>query len=484
MDYRKKITTKRPRSSSVTKERDIVDETESNRGRIIQSSAIRRLQKKTQVYPLEMNAAVRSRLTHSLEVQQTGRFIARLILAKFREIKQLAPLGLAGIETAFVNLVEMSCLMHDVGNPPFGHFGEAAINAWMKKQSTTCYQAAMGMAKPSKLFREVLLPDLYTFEGNAQGVRIVTTLQALNLTYSQIAALIKYTRPSYRPQASCDASLEYLNRKPGYYYAEESLIKDIWNHLGIDDNHRYPLTYIMEAADDISYCIADLEDAVDKGILTLIELRGYLNEEWDKQKGHDQNDYLPNIIKDATKPGTPDDVTPDDFIMRFRTRLVNDLADYAAQRYIECHEQIFVGSLNEPLIGGESKQHLALKILKQVALKHVFSSNEVETLELRGYAAIQGLLDIYRPLMEVSRDEMALIVQKQPSDCLIASRLFHRLPDRYVAVYRKATKEVSERQHSDQQELEWYYRMRLLMDYISGMTDDFLLMEFQCLSAI
>ena len=142
MNYRNKITVDRLRPSSVSDTRDLVEETESNRGRIIQSSAIRRLQQKTQVYPLETNAAVRSRLTHSLEVQQTGRFIARRILAEFRERKQLHALGLADIETAFINLVEMSCLMHDVGNPPFGHFGETAINDWMTRHGRDCYQKA------------------------------------------------------------------------------------------------------------------------------------------------------------------------------------------------------------------------------------------------------------------------------------------------------------------------------------------------------
>ncbi len=481
MDYRNKITTERLRPSSVTDARDIVEETESNRGRIIQSSAIRRLQQKTQVYPLETNAAVRSRLTHSLEVQQTGRFIARRILAAFREQGQLSALGLEGIETAFVNLVEMSCLMHDVGNPPFGHFGEAAINDWMRKHAGYCYQKASGSAETSTLFNEVLLPDLCLFEGNAQGLRIIATLQELNLTCSQIAALIKYTRPAYQPREGRGFGFEYLSRKPGYYYAEEPLIQYIWQHLGIADGHRYPLTYIMEAADDISYCIADLEDAVDKGILTLSTLRSFLEEEW-KERCHGQSEYLPEIIEDAMTA----DITAHGFITRFRTRLVNDLAAYAAQRYIECHEQIFAGSLNEPLIDGGSELHLALVTLKQVARKHVFSSKEVETPELRGYSALKGLLEIYRPLLEISADDIAAIVRKEHSPYFISQRLFHRLSKRHVEAYLRSVEMIADSASSAQEkrELEWYYRMRLLIDYLSGMTDDFVLTEFQCLSAI
>ena len=127
IDFRKKITTQRPQPS----ENAGVDSQlafESDRGRIINSAAVRRLQQKTQVFPLERNAAVRSRLTHSLEVQQTGRFISQQI---YRELKQRQlDYGLLDIERAFESLVEMACLMHDMGNPPFGHFGEAAISEW------------------------------------------------------------------------------------------------------------------------------------------------------------------------------------------------------------------------------------------------------------------------------------------------------------------------------------------------------------------
>ena len=502
MNYRNKITVDRLRPSSVSDTRDLVEETESNRGRIIQSSAIRRLQQKTQVYPLETNAAVRSRLTHSLEVQQTGRFIARRILAEFRERKQLHALGLADIETAFINLVEMSCLMHDVGNPPFGHFGETAINDWMTRHGRDCYQKASSKTETSTLFEKTLWPDICRFEGNAQGVRIITTLQELNLTCSQIAALIKYPRPAYRNKDENGSGHDYFNRKPGYYYAEESLIQRIWECLGMADGHRYPLAYIMEAADDISYCIADLEDAVDKGILTLDTLGHFLKKEW-KARCHGQSRYLIEVIDyamkktdviadgraaDVTDHARTADITAYKFFILFRTRLVNDLAKYAAHRYVECHEQIYAGNLNEPLIDGNSEQHLALETLRQVACKHVFSHKEVETPELRGYSALKGLLDIYRPLLEISCEDMAAMVREEHnSSCFISRRLFRRLPKRHVAAYKRC---ITERADSsitaprERRELEWYYRIRLLIDYLSGMTDDFVLREFQCLSAI
>lgn len=113
---------------------------ESDRGRIINSAAIRRLQQKTQVFPLEQNAAVRSRLTHSLEVQQVGRYISKTVFAELRKRGLIEHYGLTDRIDAFESLVEMACLMHDIGNPPFGHFGEAAIQSWFKQLLSPEYQ--------------------------------------------------------------------------------------------------------------------------------------------------------------------------------------------------------------------------------------------------------------------------------------------------------------------------------------------------------
>ncbi len=124
-DFKIKINTARPANQLKTLRTSL----ESDRGRIINCSGVRRLQQKTQVFPLERNAAVRSRLTHSLEVQQNGRFIVQKLFSKLSD-QELKDYGLTDMERSFESLVEMACLMHDIGNPAFGHFGEAAINHW------------------------------------------------------------------------------------------------------------------------------------------------------------------------------------------------------------------------------------------------------------------------------------------------------------------------------------------------------------------
>ena len=177
-------------SGSAAGEYAITRHFESDRGRIINSAAIRRLQQKTQVFPLERNAAVRSRLTHSLEVQQTGRYIAKEILETLKNQGGLEKYGLRELAGAFESPVEMACLLHDVGNPPFGHFGEAAINDWfdanLPAELVDPLIAGVEGDEQRDGFNQLnamIRQDLCHFEGNAQAIRTVHTLLQLNLTY-------------------------------------------------------------------------------------------------------------------------------------------------------------------------------------------------------------------------------------------------------------------------------------------------------------
>lgn len=136
IDFKLKLNYQRKYNSSdidINDEIQVSRQFESDRGRIINSAAIRRLQQKTQVFPLEQNSAVRSRLTHSLEVQQIGRYIAKQIIGELKKQNKLEVYGLIDRIDSLESLIEMACLMHDIGNPPFGHFGEAAIKHWFQK---------------------------------------------------------------------------------------------------------------------------------------------------------------------------------------------------------------------------------------------------------------------------------------------------------------------------------------------------------------
>lgn len=233
IDFRNKINWRRRFRSPprVETERDILRIFESDRGRIVNSPAIRRLQQKTQVFPLERNAAVRTRLTHSLEVQQVGRYIAKEVLSRLKEQRLLEEYGLEELTGPFESVVEMACLMHDIGNPPFGHFGEAAINDWFRQRlapgdalgqpliDDRCEVQALrlhdGETSLNALRRKVR-QDLCSFEGNAQGIRLVHTLMRMNLTWAQVGCILKYTRPAWWSEET-PASHSYLMKKPGYY---------------------------------------------------------------------------------------------------------------------------------------------------------------------------------------------------------------------------------------------------------------------------
>ena len=179
MDFKAKISLRRARDKGELAQPGTTDwlfelgeRLESDRGRIVNSAAVRRLQQKTQVFPLERNAAVRSRLTHSLEVQQVGRHIVRTLFHKLGP--RAAGYGLDGLQRELDTLVEMACLTHDIGNPPFGHFGEFAIGDWCARHLERLF--AVAVPEGDAELRQRMLADLRTFEGNAQAIRLVQRL--------------------------------------------------------------------------------------------------------------------------------------------------------------------------------------------------------------------------------------------------------------------------------------------------------------------
>lgn len=500
IDFRKKINWHRRYRSpqGVKSEHEILRIFESDRGRIINSPAIRRLQQKTQVFPLERNAAVRTRLTHSMEVQQVGRYIAKEILSRLKELKLLEQYGLDELTGPFESVVEMSCLMHDIGNPPFGHFGEAAINDWFRQRlfpadaesqplsDDRCQVAALRLREGEESLNDVrrkVRQDLCHFEGNAQGIRLVHTLMRMNLTWAQVGGILKYTRPAWW-RGDTPATHNYLMKKPGYYLSEEPYIERLRKELSLAPYSRFPLTWIMEAADDISYCVADLEDAVEKRIFSVEQLYHHLYEAWGQ---HEKGSLFSQVVENAwekSRSNTLSRSTEDQFFMYLRVNTLNKLVPYAAQRFIDNLPQIFEGSFNHALLEDASSFSRLLGVYKNVAMKHVFSHPDVEQLELQGYRVISGLLEIYQPLLKMTlADFCALVKNERLKQFPIESRLFQKLSTRHRLAYVEVVSKIS----SDSAEfpvLEYYYRCRLIQDYISGMTDLYAWDEYRRLMAV
>ena len=490
MNYSQKLKTTRFRQSSI-KGRYFNDEMESDRGRAVNSAAVRRLQQKTQVFPLETNAAVRSRLTHSLEVQQVGRYISKIIIKELSNNGLLEEFEIAGKVDGFISAIEVACLLHDVGNPAFGHFGEEAINLWGKSTLTDIFHGRFSDEVDCKK----LIKDLSSFEGNAQAIRLLHNLQSLNLTYTQLACLIKYTRGAYEDKPDKSDNYAYRKKKPGFYFSEKALFEKINEELSIANGCRFPLIYIMEAADDISYCIADIDDAIDKNILTVEQLHNEIIKTWNNFKNDPEikdevieSGYLINIADIAYQKYKDEEHNKDHaYILTLRTTLVNELSEYAAKRFIDNHEKIFNGELDESLLDGNDKFHFATETFRTIAINNIFNSREIENLELKGYAVISGLLKIYTPLIELSYEQFkTLVMDDFIKSHPIETRLYRKLSNKHKGRYKEDVKNIFENKSPPNKAkmMELYSRSRLLIDYISGMTDQFALEEFQQLSAI
>ena len=240
IDYKEKFTLDREFYPS----RDIEITVESDRGRILSSASLRRLQKRTQVFALELNASIRSRLTHSMEVAQNARYIARTILQELKK-DNLETFALEEFENAFISTSEMTSLLHDIGNPPFGHFAEETINKWLNINITPLFDKFKIEDEELKNLKSMLLKDICNYDGNAQAIRIITKLQRLNLSYFQIISVLKYTRAAYENKPSKEDTLSYIKKKPGFYYSEKEFLFKVQETLNIKEGHRFPITIIF-----------------------------------------------------------------------------------------------------------------------------------------------------------------------------------------------------------------------------------------------
>lgn len=486
IDFNKKIKISRPQKSAIT---TLQQSLESDRSRIIHSAPIRRLQQKTQVFPLERNSAVRSRLTHSLEVQQIGRFIVQSIFENLNNNKilhiKLKPENFVLFERPIESLVEMACLMHDIGNPPFGHSGENAINHWFKNNISHLKP----MISLSNLTNEkqinAIIHELCHFDGNAQAIRLIYSLHRFNLTHSQSASVLKYTRVGTQPENKIPTNKDYLAKKVGYFLTESLHVQTMMNEMEMKQYCRHPLSYIMEAADDISYCLADLEDAIEKNIFSLFQLTQYLKDAFNQIEPQNRpitkektfNELLDNVYDEACE----DEISKThQFFIKLRVAMIHPLVHHAAKQFTNNIEAVFHGRFNRALLEDNSQFDALTKSFKHVAKTHVFNHSEVETLELQGYKIIGGLLNEYKALLNMTKDDFQEIKTKKGYQFPIEQRLFNKLSNKHVAAYRLALKNPINKINPDL--WEFYLRCRLLQDYISGMTDQFAFDEYKILT--
>ena len=419
-----------------------------------------------------------------------GRYIADQI------VTGLAAKKLATQEqcTALVTFVETACLMHDIGNPPFGHFGEAAICEWFRLNGRRdLAKACTSVLLPNDTRVDAALADFNAFDGNPQGLRIVAKLQrnsdehGLNLTKTTIAAYLKYVRSS---DAKPDSKVLFT-KKCGYFATEADLVKGVWQHFGYQTPQRFPLAYIMEAADDIAYCISDLEDSFEKGLVVKETAFKCLVDEWSKQTPFDPHekqlaDKICEILVSAlnNKSSAGGIFTYTDF----RTSLNRELVAYCAQHYISNHDEILSGSLAS-LMPPNSPAGVILDLLKSYCRKNVYCHEVVQRVELAGYTAIYGLLEKFSCLLACDANRFSLSLDhsnnKDENDVpiVVEKKLLALFPKNYIKTYQADLNALA-KNDSDYAFKEWRLRAHLVTDYISGMTDDFAMTTFRTLSGM
>ena len=408
------------------------------------------MMKKAQVFSLEENAFVRNRLTHSIEVSDIGKSLAREVG------KRLEAKGWADrMDTIHLEqVVENGCLAHDIGNPPFGHFGEEAIKTWFQKtdlRSKFCQKEVQNHSRFSRL-----LPDVKEFDGNPQGFRILTRLHTemdefgLNLSYSALLASIKYP--------SCPDTKQVSGwKKSGIFNSEWPLYRDICNEKGITVGKRYFAAYLVELSDDICYCLSDIGDAFEKG---LVDSHLF----WAEMKkifGEMGNDW--KLLTDKLQLNEGDEIIS--FSHQIAIQISRRIFESGADYFCENLDKFLSGEAQD--ISDSIEDGSILRALKRFARKFIYVAPEVQKIEIAGFEVVKGLLDHYSQLLSMSScDFDTFVKEKKPikgRSLDLHWRIFNQLSSRMIDSYLYQLRDGVDNEHS--------LRVRLIIDYVAGLTD-------------
>ena len=357
--------------------------------RIIFSSAFRRLQNKTQVFPLPGPVFVHNRLTHSLEVASVGRSLGKAVGDELGE--RYAGRG-EGFREFYryelPSVIAAACLAHDIGNPPFGHSGEDAIRNFFRELE----------GEGRRRFDAELSPnqqrDLLLFEGNANAFRTLThnfnepSRGGFRLTYATLASIVKYPCDSLN---GFDKS-RLATKKSGFFDSEIDTYRTIATALGIPQLGegknvfaRHPFVYLVEAADDICYRVIDFEDAHRLNIISIDRIGELFLSFFDNETGYDARERVEKIFNDIN-----DDNQKVQFL---RAKLINLLIFRVRDVFIEKEAELLAGELSKSLIDYLPPRELALiKAIDAFSVEHIYNHRSVVEIEIAGYNVIGGLL--------------------------------------------------------------------------------------------
>lgn len=393
---------------------------EADFDRIIFSQPFRSLQNKTQVVPLPDHDFVHTRLTHSLEVSSVGRSLGRTVGQWLcDQYPELAQAGCSAFDISAI--VAAACLAHDLGNPPFGHAGEAAISDFFQHLN------------PSE-FTEAEAKDLTAFEGNAQGFRLLVTRKDLRPTLAVLGAFTKYP---------CASAFEGKNttlksqKKYGFFQSESQAFQNLAQRLGLASSGlahvRHPLSFLVEAADDLCYLLIDLEDAVGMGKIDVRLFESCMA------------DVLGGAMPSGPNYAARSSVERAGLL---RAMGINLLVQQSVSAFQVHHQAILSGTLEQPLMALIPAAE-ALDEISSFSVRHIYQSEEVLFLQATGYEILPELIDMFYEAQEAVFRHRKKAAPKFKNLCGL-------LP--YEVMQWDA-------------ELSSYQRIRRLLDFISGLSD-------------
>lgn len=396
--------------------------------RIIFSSPFRRLQDKTQVFPLPKQDFVHSRLTHSLEVSSVGRSLGKKVgealISKHKELQgSIQP-------SDFGAIVAAASLAHDIGNPPFGHSGESAISDFF--QSTSLGQLLLDKVSAAER------ADLSSFEGNAQGFRLLTNdwYQGLKVSDACLGAFTKYPRSS----SSEKIGMRKSQSKFGYYQTEAQTFRHLAERLGLkqlNENSwcRHPLAFLVEAADDICYHLIDLEDGARMGLVP----------------HNDAVELYAGVLKDRFQPEKLKKIrSKEEQIAVLRAVAIGVLIDQVVQLFLDNEEGLLSGDFDQALTAGITADDAMKQIIK-ISVADIYRSSENLSLEAAGFEVLGGL------------------IEKISQGCY--NKLFDqsKVSHRHNLIFRFLPEGT--RHLLGESDISVYQMLRVALDYLSSLTD-------------
>ena len=418
--------------------------------RIIFSSAFRRLQNKTQVFPLPEHVFVHNRLTHSLETVSVGRSLGQIVgekLAENPEIRASEP-AFDFYRNQLKNVISAACLAHDLGNPAFGHSGEEAISKFFKDHQS----------RFEDRFTSAQWQDLVRFEGNANALRILTRKfhgrleGGYRLTYPTLASILKYPCES----TATDKSRGKHRSKYGFFQSDKPAFIDIAERLQLIPDQadpisyfRHPFVYLVEAADDICYSIVDYEDAHRLGILSFEEVRNDLIRLL--ETGEEDMLKLRNTL-DGLKHDYNESVA------YLRAKAINFLVNRCADVFIEHSQAILEGRFQGSLLGQIESVSAAVKEIESKSIQRIYNHESVLKIELAGFKIMSGLIE---DLVDAALTDPG---QRQNR---------HRKLLSLIPVQFRFSEEEED-----------YEKIMCILDYTSGMTDNYALELYRNLRGI